>query len=131
VSKKFVLAGVVVAAVAVTAGSVGASSATADPGNGAIIQHNAYGVSFCFVLDGNGGYWFIDNCVFDIVTSPDGTVNETLKGTVDPSTPPPTHAFTGSDATTGQGCDFVSGATHLVADTISPSGRLTAKCSSD
>jgi hypothetical protein len=97
--KKFALMGVFVAVVAAISVVFSAGVASADPGNGngAIVQHNAYGSGSCFVL-GSGttpGPWIIDDCVVNIVTTPSGVVNETLRGTVDPLTPPPSSAFTG------------------------------------
>jgi hypothetical protein len=126
------LRGALVAVVATIAIVFGVGAAGADPGNGngAVVQHNAYGPITCSVTDGLGGFWLIDNCTANIVTTPDGTVNESLKGTVDPLTPPPSSAFTGSTATTGQGCDPTSGALDIVNEVITPSGHFSAKCSS-
>jgi len=111
---------------------VGQSVAGADPGNGngAVVQHNAYGAITCSVFDGVSTFWQIDNCTFNIVTTPSGVVNETVKGTVDASTPPPSSAFKGSTATTGEECDPGSGAANIVTETVTPSGNFSAKCSS-
>ena len=129
--KRLALVGAVVAVattIAIVFG-VGAAGAAPGNGNGAIVQHNAYGAGECIVF-GPSQYWLIDNCVFNIVTAPNGTVNETAKGTVDPMTPPPSSAFTGSTATTGQGCDFSAGAGNVVSDVVTPGGNFSAKCSS-
>src|SRR5215831_19386983 len=129
--RKFVLFASLVGALVALSIGVGSAGAAPGNGNGAVVQRDAYGNIFttCFVSDGGSSFWQIDNCTFDIVTTPSGNVNETVKGTVDASTPPPSSAFKGSTATTGQGCDPGSGAAIIDTETITPSDNFTAKCS--
>jgi hypothetical protein len=60
-------------------------------------------------------------------------VNETIKFTVDPSvsSPLPTNAITASTAGGSFGCDPFGRAPYIIAATLTPSGNVNDKCSSN
>ena len=112
----------------------GTSVAGAAPGNGngASVARDPYGNIYCNAYDvGAVNYW-TGPCDIQIVTNPDGTVNETVKFTVDPafSSPLPGQAVKVGSFYTGEPCDTTSGAIYSKG-TVTPSGQVTLKCTSN
>ncbi|WP_145978613.1 hypothetical protein [Granulicoccus phenolivorans] len=130
-NKKAMKLGAAIGGLALAVTMAGAGAAFAAPGNGqgATVQHDAYGAIMCNFLDESGTFWPITDCHVNIVMTPSGKVNETISGTLAPSITPPTRAMRGSTATTGELCDPNSGAVNLDSATLTPSGNFSAKCS--
>lgn len=127
-NKKVMKLGAAIGGFALAVTMAGAGSAFAAPGNGATVQHDAYGATTCNFLDETGTFWGVTDCHVNIVTTPSGRINQTLSGTLDPAATPPTRALHGSTETTGQRCDLTSGAVTLASATLTPSGNFSAKC---
>ncbi len=131
--RKLALFASVVAVIATCGVLFGTSVAGADPGNGngASVVRDPYGNIYCNTFDTSFNFW-TGPCEIHIVTTPHGTVNETLKFTVDPafSSALPDKAVQTGTALTGQLCDTTSGAIYYQG-TVSPSGQVSLKCTSN
>jgi hypothetical protein len=131
--RKLALFASVVAVIATCGVLFGTSVAGADPGNGngASVVRDPYGNIYCNTIDTSGNVW-TGPCDIQIVTTPNGTVNETLKFAVDPlfSSPLPGQAVKVGTALTGQVCDTGSGAIYYKG-TVTPSGNVSLKCTSN
>jgi hypothetical protein len=106
--------------------------AAADPGNGngAVVQRDPYGTPWtCFVFDTSGNNWTFD-CTIQVVITPNGTVNEFLKGTINGGAALPSTAIHDvTTADTGLFCDFTGGGTtSIVKGTVTPSGQVNLTC---
>jgi hypothetical protein len=69
------------------------------------------------------------DCVIQVVTTPKGTINEYLKGSINGGSAPPSRAIHDvTTADTGLFCDLISGATDIVKGTVTPSGQVNLTC---
>lgn len=120
------------AAIAACAVVFGTGVAAADPGNGngAVVQRDPYGAPHtCILFDTHGSFWTFD-CTIQVVTAPDGTVNEFLKGPITGGSAAPSTAIHDvTTADTGLLCDFTAGGTtSIVKGTVTPSGQVNLTC---
>lgn len=118
-----------VGAIAVCTAAVGTGTASAGNGHGAVVQKNPYGTPLiCNVVTAGLAQVWDFECTIHIVTTPSGTVNETLKGSVVGGSPLPSQAVQVGTALSGEECDPVSGAIYYIG-TVTPSGNVNVKCS--
>jgi hypothetical protein len=128
--KRLALAAAFLGVVAGLAVVLGTGIAAADNGNGAVVNRDPYGNPWtCNVRDTTGDVWFFD-CTIQQVITPDGTVNEYLKGPITSGSAAPDKArHDVTTAETGLLCDFVNGGfTSIVQGTVTPSGQVNLTC---